>query len=161
MNSKLMPDERRAIVIAALEHAANVTELAYRFGVSRTRIYQLMESATIDPKGKLKEAEREVAFRRRVKELVGRGNLVHTDSPPWRDHLYRPVGDTIGLFRLRLSSAPFELFLSPNRRVLFPFERPRRIIQQYPVGVNTSLQAFVLFDAIAHCVLSSVIPQRR
>ena len=71
MSPKLTPDERRAIVLAALEHDANVTELARRYDVSRARIYQLLESATIDPKGKLREAEFEVEFRRRVKELVG------------------------------------------------------------------------------------------
>ena len=71
MNSKLTPDERRAIVLAALEHDANVTELARRYGVSRARIYQLLESATIDPRGELLEAQREAEFRRRVQELVG------------------------------------------------------------------------------------------
>jgi transposase-like protein len=71
MNSKLNPDERRAIVMAVLEHDANVTELARRYGVRRQRVYQLLEDATIDPKGKLREAEREVAFRRRMRELVG------------------------------------------------------------------------------------------
>ncbi len=71
MNPKLTPDERRAIVMAALEHNANVAELARRYGIRRQRVYQLLENAITDPKGKLREAEREVAFRRRVKELVG------------------------------------------------------------------------------------------
>ena len=68
---RLTPDERRAVVLAALEPNANVSEIARRYGVSRARTYQLLESATIDPKGQLREAERELAFRRRVKELVG------------------------------------------------------------------------------------------
>ena len=71
MSRKLTLEARRAIVIAALEHDANVTELARSYGVSRARIYQLMERATFDPKCQLEEAEQEVAFRRRVMELVG------------------------------------------------------------------------------------------
>ncbi len=71
MSPKLIPDERRAIVMAALEPNANISEIARRYGIRRQRIYQLLESAVTDPKGKLREAEREVAFRRRVKELVG------------------------------------------------------------------------------------------
>ena len=71
MSAKLTPDERRAVVLAALEHDVNISELARRYGISRQRVYQLLEDATIDPKGQLREAERELAFRRRVKELVG------------------------------------------------------------------------------------------
>ena len=71
MSSKLTPDERRAVVMAALEPNANISEIARRYGVRRQRVYQLLEDAMIDPKEKLWEAEREVAFRRRVKELVG------------------------------------------------------------------------------------------
>ena len=71
MSSKLTPDERRAVVMAALEPNANISEIARRYGIRRQRVYQLLEEAMIDPKGKLREAEREVAFRRRVRELVG------------------------------------------------------------------------------------------
>ena len=71
MSVKLTPDERRAVVLAALEPNANVSEIARRYGIRRQRVYQLLEDATIDPKGQLKEAETELAFRRRVKELVG------------------------------------------------------------------------------------------
>ena len=70
MSAKLIPDERRAVVLAALEHDVNISELARRYGILRQRVYQLLEDATIDPKGQLREAERELAFRRRVKELV-------------------------------------------------------------------------------------------
>jgi hypothetical protein len=49
----------------------NISELARRYGIRRQRVYQLLEDATIDPKGQLREAERELAFRRRVKDLVG------------------------------------------------------------------------------------------
>ncbi len=71
MSSKLTPDERRAVVMAALEPNANISEIARRYGIRRQRVYQLLEDAMIDPTEKLREAEREVAFRRRVKELVG------------------------------------------------------------------------------------------
>ncbi len=71
MSSKLTPDERRALVLAALEPNANISEIARRYGIRRQRVYQLLEDATIDPKGQLREGERELAFRRRVKELVG------------------------------------------------------------------------------------------
>jgi transposase-like protein len=71
VSSKLTPDERRAVVIAALETNANISEIARRYGIRRQRIYQLLDSAVIDPKGKLREAEKELGFRRRVKELLG------------------------------------------------------------------------------------------
>ncbi len=71
MSPKLTVDERRTVVMAALEPDANMSEIAHRYGIRRQRVYQLLESAMIDPKGKLREAEREVAFRRRVQELVG------------------------------------------------------------------------------------------
>lgn len=70
MTHKLVPDKRRAVVIAALQPQANKSEIARRYGISRSRVYQLLESAMIDPEGKLREAEREVAFRRRVPELT-------------------------------------------------------------------------------------------
>ena len=71
MSAKLTPDERRALVLAALERDVNISELARRYGICRQRVYQLLEDAMTNPKGSLLEAEREVAFRRRVKELVG------------------------------------------------------------------------------------------
>jgi DNA-directed RNA polymerase specialized sigma subunit len=70
MSQKLLPDEQRAVVMAALQYGSNKSEIARNFGISRQRIYQLLESAMNDPKGKLREAEREVAFRRRVLELT-------------------------------------------------------------------------------------------
>jgi transposase-like protein len=69
MSRKLVPDERRAIVLAALQFDSNKSEIARRYGISRSRLYQILGSALTDPKGKLREAEREVAFRRRVLEL--------------------------------------------------------------------------------------------
>jgi DNA-directed RNA polymerase specialized sigma24 family protein len=70
MTRKLVPDEQRAVVMAALQFDSNKSEIARRCGISRGRLYQLLDSAMTDPKGKLREAEREVAFRRRVLELT-------------------------------------------------------------------------------------------
>jgi transposase-like protein len=69
MNSKLTPEERRAVVMAALQPNANISEIARRYNIRRQRVYQLLEDALTDPKGKLMEAEREAQFRRRVWEL--------------------------------------------------------------------------------------------
>ena len=71
MSAKLTPDERRAVVLAALEHNVNISEIARCYGISRQRVYQLLEDAMIDSKGQLREAEREAEFRRRVRELGG------------------------------------------------------------------------------------------
>ncbi len=69
MSRKLAPEERRAIVTAAFQYGSNKSEIARRYGISRARIYQLLDHALTDRKGKLREAEREVAFRRRVLEF--------------------------------------------------------------------------------------------
>ena len=71
MSARLTAAERRSVVLAALEHDVNISELARRYGIRRQRVYQLLEDATIDPKGQLREAERELAFRMHVKKLVG------------------------------------------------------------------------------------------
>jgi hypothetical protein len=55
----------------ALQYGSNMSEIARRYAISRSRVYQLLDDAVTDPKGKLREAEREVAFRKRVLELVG------------------------------------------------------------------------------------------
>ena len=57
--------------MAALQYGSNKSEIARRYAISRSRVYQLLEEAVTDPKGKLREAEKEVAFRKRVLELVG------------------------------------------------------------------------------------------
>jgi transposase-like protein len=69
MNSKLTPEERRAVVMEALQPNANISEIARCYSIRRQRVYQLLEDALLDPKGKLMEAEREAQFRRRVWEL--------------------------------------------------------------------------------------------
>jgi hypothetical protein len=56
--------------MAALQFGSNKSEIARRYGISRSRVYQILGSAMTDPKGKLREAEREAEFRRRVLELT-------------------------------------------------------------------------------------------
>jgi transposase-like protein len=63
---KLTGDQRRALVLDALYTNADKGELARRYGVSRSRVYQLLDDALYDPEGKLREAEAELRFRRRV-----------------------------------------------------------------------------------------------
>jgi transposase-like protein len=69
MSRKLVPDERRAVVLAALLPGSNKSEIARRFGISRSRVYQLLENAVTNPKDKLRDAEREADFRREVLRL--------------------------------------------------------------------------------------------
>jgi transposase-like protein len=68
---RLSPDERRAVILAALAPDANITAIGKEYGLHRNSVYELLQRAVADPKGKLREAEKEVAFRRRVTELVG------------------------------------------------------------------------------------------
>lgn len=69
--------ERRELVLAALakdpetgKAKAQKTELARRYGIVRGHVYRLIEEATADPEARLREAEEEVEFRRRVLELL-------------------------------------------------------------------------------------------
>lgn len=71
MSPRLNPDERRAVVLAALQPRSSMTQIARHHGLSRQRVHQLLADAMADPKGKLREAEKEVEFRRRVRELSG------------------------------------------------------------------------------------------
>jgi transposase-like protein len=68
--NQLSEAERRAIALAALtaEKYGSLAELARRFGISRQRISQIRDEYT-DP-GKLADLEDEVAFRRRLVELL-------------------------------------------------------------------------------------------
>jgi DNA-directed RNA polymerase specialized sigma24 family protein len=69
MSRKLVSDEQRAVVLAALQYGSNKSEIARTFGISRSRVNQILGSAITDPKAKLREAEREVEFRREVLRL--------------------------------------------------------------------------------------------
>ena len=62
---KLDPDERRTLTLEPLA-GADKQALARRYGVSRSRVYQLLDEALDNTKGKRDEAEKELKFRRRV-----------------------------------------------------------------------------------------------
>ena len=69
-------EERRALVLEALSPGANKTELANRYGVSRQRIYQILDEELDDAEGKLRAAEDELLvaqdalkYKRRVLSL--------------------------------------------------------------------------------------------
>ena len=63
---KLSEEVRRAIVLHALAPGSNKSELARFYGISRARLYQILEEELADAEGKLRAAEAEVSFRRRV-----------------------------------------------------------------------------------------------
>jgi transposase-like protein len=44
MSRKLLPDEQRAVVMAALQYGSNKSEIARRYSISRGRLYQLLET---------------------------------------------------------------------------------------------------------------------
>jgi transposase-like protein len=66
MSRKLVRDEQRAIVLAALLPGSNKSEIARRYGISRSRIYQLLEIAATNPRERLKDAEKEAHYWREV-----------------------------------------------------------------------------------------------
>ena len=63
--------------MAALQYDSNISEIARSYAISRSRVYQLLERAMTEPKEKLREAEREAEFRRRVLELTRWGASSH------------------------------------------------------------------------------------
>jgi transposase-like protein len=65
---KLAKEERRAIVLHALAPGTNKSELARSYGISRQRVYQILDEELEDAEGKLRAAEAELTFRRRVLE---------------------------------------------------------------------------------------------
>ena len=69
--TKQSKNDRREMVLKALQDA-NKSALAADYGVSRQRLHALVREAETDPEIKPAEAEAEVAFRRRVLELLRR-----------------------------------------------------------------------------------------
>jgi transposase-like protein len=62
--------ERREIVLKALDPETNITQLAREHGITRGGVYAYLNYALDDPEGRVKEAEEEVEFRRKVWDLV-------------------------------------------------------------------------------------------
>jgi ATP-dependent RNA circularization protein (DNA/RNA ligase family) len=69
-DQKLSPDDRREMILRALS-GENRTYLAQEYGVSRVRLYQLLEAAEKMSEADVNEAAKELEFRRRVLEMVG------------------------------------------------------------------------------------------
>ena len=79
-------EERRALVLDALSPGANKTELANRYGVSRQRIYQILDEELDAAEGKLRAAEDELhaaqdelKYRRSVLRLRPQDYQSHED----------------------------------------------------------------------------------
>jgi transposase-like protein len=67
--TKLTPDERRRIILEALR-GANKRQLALRYDIARSWLYALLDEVRENPEGKLRDAEAEADFRRKVVELL-------------------------------------------------------------------------------------------
>ena len=68
--AKLSNEERRDVILKALQPGSNITQIACEHGITRFAIYQYFRHALDDPKQRLQDAEAEAAFRRKVWELV-------------------------------------------------------------------------------------------
>jgi transposase-like protein len=63
-------EERREIILKALQPDANISAIARDHGINRNTIYKYFRYALDDPEQKMRDAEAEAAFRRKVWELV-------------------------------------------------------------------------------------------
>ena len=68
--AKLSNEERREVILKALQPGSNITQIARDYGLTRWAIYDYFKYVLDDPKQRLQDAEAEVAFRRKVWELV-------------------------------------------------------------------------------------------
>ena len=67
---KLSNEERRQVILEALQPNANLTQIAREHGITRWAIYDYFKYVLEDPKQRLQDAEAEAAFRRKGWELV-------------------------------------------------------------------------------------------
>lgn len=67
---KLTDEERRALVFAILEDRERVADVASRYSVAPSWAYELLKDARQAPEEKIRQAEAELEFRRRVAELI-------------------------------------------------------------------------------------------
>ena len=63
-------DERHQIILDALKPGANLSKVARDNGIHRSTMYDYLEFVLDKPEQKMREAEAEAAFRRKVWELV-------------------------------------------------------------------------------------------
>ena len=66
----LTNEERREIILEALQLGANLSAIAREHGINRNTIYKYFRYALKDPKQRMQDAEAEATFRRKVWELV-------------------------------------------------------------------------------------------
>jgi len=63
-------EERRKMILEALQADANISKIAREHGVTRRAIYKYFDQVLDSPKQRMHDAEAEAAFRRKVWELV-------------------------------------------------------------------------------------------
>ena len=63
-------EERRKIILEALQPDANISKIAREQGVTRRAIYKYFDHVLDNPKQRMHDAEAEAAFRRKVWALV-------------------------------------------------------------------------------------------
>lgn len=63
-------EERRKMILEALQPDANISKIAREHGVTRRAIYKYFDHVLDKPKQRMHDAEAEAAFRRQVWELV-------------------------------------------------------------------------------------------
>jgi transposase-like protein len=63
-------EERRKIILEALQPDANMSKIAREPGGTRRAIYKYFDHVLDNPKQRMHDAEAEAAFRRKVWELV-------------------------------------------------------------------------------------------
>jgi len=63
-------EERRKMILEALEPDANISKIGREHGVTRRAIYKYFDQVLDNPKQRMHDAEAEAAFRRQVWELV-------------------------------------------------------------------------------------------
>jgi transposase-like protein len=66
----LSNEERRQIILEALQPNANISKIAREHGIHRNTIYEYFPHVLDNPKQRMHNAEEEAAFRRKVWELV-------------------------------------------------------------------------------------------
>jgi transposase-like protein len=64
-------EERREIVLKALDPETNITNLAKEYGITRSGVYAYLNWVRQDPVEKLRRAEEEVEFRKDVLRWLG------------------------------------------------------------------------------------------
>lgn len=67
-DQKLTPDVRREMILRGLS-GENKTYLAHQYGITRRRLYTLLEEAGAITEADVNDASKELEFRRRVWEI--------------------------------------------------------------------------------------------